>query len=112
MLKPAIDSGFIGALGQAARRNEDTLTGLLLDAQLIDSERCRRFTAALVKFALESDAQNAVVIQSWINKWNPLGEAAIAKFCAGLPDADELRNRAMESYREVQMASGVSSLRV
>ena len=112
VLKPAIDSGFIGALGQAARRSEDTLTGLLLDAQLIDSERCRRFTTALVKFALESEAQNAVVIQSWIDKWNPLGEAAIAKFCAGLPDADELRNRAMENYREVQMASGVSSLRV
>ncbi len=31
VLKSAIDAAFIGALGQAARRNDDTLTGLLLD---------------------------------------------------------------------------------
>jgi hypothetical protein len=52
------------------------------------------------------------VIQGWIDKWNPLGEAAIAKFSAGLPDGDELRNRAVGNYREIQMASGVASLHV
>jgi toluene monooxygenase system protein E len=106
VLKPAIDSGFIGALGLAARRNEDTLTGLLLDAQLIDSERCRRFTTALIKFALESDSHNAAVIQGWIDKWNPLGETAISKYCAGLPEGDELCKRAFDNYRESQRVSG------
>jgi toluene monooxygenase system protein E len=110
VLKPAIDSGFIGALGQAARRNEDTFTGLLLDAQLIDSERCRRFTTALVKFAIESDPHNGAVIQAWLDKWNPLGEAAISKFCAGLPDGGELGIAALDSYRKSQAASGTSSL--
>ena len=97
-------------LGQAARRNEDTLTGLLLDAQLIDSERCRRFTTALIKFALESDTHNAAVIRAWIEKWNPLGEAAIAKFCAGLPEGDELGNCAFDDYRESQRVCGASSV--
>jgi toluene monooxygenase system protein E len=107
-LKSAIDAAFIGALGQAARRNGDTLTGLLLDAQLIDSDRTRRWTTALVKHAIESSPDNAVVIRGWIAKWNSLGEAAINKFCAGLPDGDELARQALAKYREVQLASGAA----
>lgn len=109
VLKPAIDAGFIGALGQSARRNGDSLTGLLLDAQLIDSERTRRWTVALVKFAIESEADNAAVIRGYLEKWNRLGVAAITKFCAGLPEADELTERALENYRANQLASGVSA---
>jgi toluene monooxygenase system protein E len=111
VLKPAIDAAFIGALGQAARRNGDTLTGLLLDAQLIDSDRTRRWTTSLLKHALESNADNAAVIRGWITKWNPRGEAAIEKFCAGLADGDELVKQSLANYREVQLLSGASALR-
>jgi toluene monooxygenase system protein E len=110
VLKSAIDAAFIGALGQAARRNDDTLTGLLLDAQLIDSDRTRRWTTTLVKHALDSNADNAGVIQGWIEKWNPLGEAAIEKFCAGLPDRNDLAKQALARFREIQLASGAAVL--
>jgi toluene monooxygenase system protein E len=109
VLKPAIDAGFIGALGQSARRNGDSLTGLLLDAQLIDSERTRRWTVALIKYAIENDPGNSAVIRGYLEKWNPLGVAAISKFCAGLPEGDELLERALETYRANQLASGVST---
>lgn len=111
VLKSAIDAAFIGALGQAARRSGDTLTGLLLDAQRIDSDRTRRWTSALVNHALESNADNGEVIRGWIAKWNPLGEVAIKTFCAGLPDGDELAKQALAKYREVQLASGAAALR-
>jgi len=110
VLKPAVDAGFIGALGQAARRNEDNLTALLLDAQLIDSERCRRFTAALVKFALQSEPGNAAVIQGWLDKWNSLGRQAVSAFCAGLPDGAELADDALRNYDSIQGASGALAL--
>lgn len=110
VLKPAIDAAYIGALGQAARRNGDTLTGLLLDAQLIDSDRTRRWTTALIKHALDSNANNGEVILDWIAKWDPLGEVAIKKFCAGLPDGDELAQQSLANYRKVQLASGASAL--
>ncbi len=110
VLKPAVDAAFIGALGQAARRNEDTLTALLLDAQFIDSERCRRFTAALLKFALESESGNSAVIQGWLDKWNPFGRVAISAFCSGLPDGGELRSEALNSYQGIQLSSGASYL--
>jgi toluene monooxygenase system protein E len=109
VLKPAIDAGCIGALGQCARRNGDTLTGLLADAQLIDSERTRRWTIALVKYALDSDPGNADVIRGFLEKWNPLGVAAMVKYCGGLPDGEELLERALETYRANQLASGVAA---
>jgi toluene monooxygenase system protein E len=112
VLKPAIDAALIGALGQSARRNGDTLTGLLLDAQLIDSERTRRWTVALVKYAVDSDASNAIVLEGWFNKWNPLGEAAIVKFCAGLPEGDELTKRALDCYQASQLVSGASLFQI
>jgi toluene monooxygenase system protein E len=112
VLKPAVDAAFIGALGQAARRNEDTLTALLLDAQFIDSERCRRFTAALLKFALESESSNSAVIRGWLDKWNSLGRGAVSAFCAALPDGAELGSNALDSYQQIQLSSGTSYLHV
>jgi toluene monooxygenase system protein E len=106
VVKPAIDAAFIGSLGQAARRNGDTLTALLLDAQFIDSERCRRFSSALVKFAVEGDPSNIAVINEWLAKWGPLGKAAIDEYCAGLPDGEELQQLASANFADGQIASG------
>lgn len=106
VVKPAIDAAFIGALGQAARRSGDTMTALLLDAQFIDSERCRRFSTALLSYAIETEPANAEVLRGWLEKWSPLGEAAITAYCAGLPDGDELREAALKAFADGQNASG------
>ncbi len=84
--RPAVEEAVLRGLGQAARHNGDMLLGLLTDAQLLDAERHRRWAAALVKMALETEG-NREVLAGWLAKWVPLGEAAVDAYCAHLPDA-------------------------
>ncbi len=87
VLKPAVDEAFMRQLGKASRSSGDTLTGMLLDAQFADSERNRRYTAALVKFVCDEPMHdNAATLKGWIDKWAPLGDKAIDAFCATLGD--------------------------
>lgn len=90
VVKPAVDEAFIRQLARAARRNGDTLTALLMDAQFQDSERCRRWTAALVRFATAGDdAANRHLLGRWIEEWTPLADQAIDAFCAALGEDGE-----------------------
>ena len=73
----------------AARRNSDTLLSLMLEAQLRDSERSRRWSGALVRYAVEANDANTEVICSWIDKWMPLATNMIERYCEGLPDVPE-----------------------
>ncbi len=51
-----------------------------------DAERHRRWSAALVEMAVQQDS-NRDVLNSWLEKWTPLADAAIDQYCAGL-DSD------------------------
>ena len=53
--RPAVEEAVLRGLGASARHNGDTLLGLLTDAQLVDADRHRRWTGALVKLALETE---------------------------------------------------------
>jgi toluene monooxygenase system protein E len=90
--KPAIDEALLRQFAGLCRRNGDTLTSLLLDAQMTDSARSRRWTKALVEFALKNpENDNRSVFEGWLGKWRPLGDKAIEAFCAGLgPEGAEL----------------------
>jgi toluene monooxygenase system protein E len=99
MAKPAIEEALQRKLGEAARHNGDTLLGLLTDAQLNDVARHRRWTAALVKQALETPG-NADVIKGWIAKWEPLADQAIAAYCAMLPDVANAVASAQQATRD------------
>ena len=57
---------------------------MITGAQLLDSARHRRWTATLVKMALEAPG-NAEAMQRWIAKWEPLADAAVDAYCAGFP---------------------------
>ena len=81
----AIDEAFVRQLGRAARAAGDTLTATLADNQFKDYQRSRRWTTALVGLALQQD-DNRAVIQGWLDRWVPLGDAAIRRFCGALPD--------------------------
>jgi toluene monooxygenase system protein E len=83
--KPAIEEAVLRKLGDAARHNQDTVLGLLTDAELIDATRHRRWAAALGQMALGTEG-NAEVLRGWIAKWEPLADAAIDAYCAALPD--------------------------
>jgi toluene monooxygenase system protein E len=92
----AVDAAFVTGLGHAARDQGDTLAAMLLDNQAKDSQRARRWTAALVKQALEVEA-NREVIQGWLDKWTPLADRAIETYCAGLPGGGEAAETAKAS---------------
>lgn len=97
--KPAFDEAFLRQLGRSARRNGDALLAQLLDAQWIDSERARRWTAALVDFARQREGNDSV-LADWLAKWAPLGDAAIDAYCAALPDNPEAAEAAKAAARE------------
>lgn len=103
--KPAIDEAYLRQLGKAARRNGDTLLGLLIDAQLVDSDRSRRWTKALVDFACQKDG-NKKALGDWVAKWTPLGDKAIEAFCAALPDSPEGAEQAKAGAKEFRAALG------
>lgn len=97
--KPAIDEAVLRKLGESARHNGDMLLGLLNDAQLVDSARHRRWTAALVKMALEKPG-NLEVIKGWISKWEPLADQAIEGYCRALADVPGAAESAKQATRD------------
>jgi toluene monooxygenase system protein E len=99
--RPALEEAVLRGLGQAARHNGDTLLGLLCDAQLLDADRHRRWTSALVALMLEAEG-NRQVLNDWLAKWAPLGDAAIDAYSSRLPDARDGANvakAAVAAYR-------------
>ena len=109
VLKPALDAAFMRQLGQAARAEGDALTAMLLDAQLADSQRSRRFSGALVRFLCDHDGRNKAVFDEWLAKWAPLGDRAIEAYCGVLDSsggaADAARRDAREFRTGLQLAS-------
>ena len=91
--KPAADET-LRELGSAARHFDDHLLALLIDNQMRDGERSRRWSAALVEFCTPH-GDNKAAIQGWIDKWMPLAEKAIADFCTALPENDGIVDAAM-----------------
>ncbi|WP_028080264.1 aromatic/alkene monooxygenase hydroxylase subunit beta [Solimonas soli] len=96
--KPAIEEVVLRKFGEAARQNGDTLLGLVIDAELIDSARHRRWSSALVKLAT-AEPGNADVIKGWIAKWEPLADRAIDAFGAALPDVPDAADTARQAVR-------------
>lgn len=84
--KPATDET-LRELGSAARRFDDHLLALLIDNQMRDSERSRRWSSALVEFC-SSYGDNKAVINGWIEKWMPMAERAIRAYCDALPESE------------------------
>jgi len=104
--KPAIEEALLTQLGNTARSQNDTLLGLLTQAQMRDAERHRRWTGDLVKMALETDG-NKAVIEGWIAKWSPLADAAIDAYCSALPDSPNAAEDARAATRAVRAGMGL-----
>jgi toluene monooxygenase system protein E len=106
VIRPAVEETLLRGLGEAARHNGDTLLGLLTDAQLLDAQRHRRWAAALTRMALERTG-NREVLAGWVAKWEPLADAAIAAWCAALPDMANGTQRAQAATREFRQGLGL-----
>ena len=104
--KPAIEEATLTQLGATARENNDTLLGLLTQAQMRDAERHRRWATTLVKMALETDG-NKAVLQGWVDKWQPLADAAIDAYCGALPDSPNAADDAKAATRAFLASTGL-----
>ncbi len=104
--KPAIEEALLVQGGAAARSNNDTLLGLLTQAQMRDAERHRRWASALVAMALETDG-NKGVLSGLLSKWLPLGEAAIDAYCEALPDGADAASEAKKAMAAFHQQVGL-----
>jgi len=105
--KPAADET-LRELGVAARHADDHLLALLIDNQMRDGERCRRWSAALVEFAAPHE-NNKVIIQGWIDKWMPLATKAIETYCTALPDNEGTANAALGRLQAFHRSLAISA---
>jgi toluene monooxygenase system protein E len=72
VIKPAYDEIFARQLAEACRRAGDELDALVLDSLWQDAERARRWSIALVRFAL-ARADNRDAFEHHLARWRPLG---------------------------------------
>ena len=68
--KPAADES-LRQLGHTARRFGDTLLAMLVDNQMRDWDRSRRWSAALVEFTSGNES-NVSALRGWVDSWMPL----------------------------------------
>lgn len=108
VVKPTVDGAFFRQLGHAARDHDDTLLAMLNDAALVDSERHRRWSCALVEFALRRK-ENKKVLTDWVRKWEPLGDKAIDTYCAALPVSPNAAETAKEACRAFRASLGLGT---
>jgi len=102
--RPVVEETLLRGLGSTARHNGDTLLGLLTDAQLLDAQRHRRWSIALVRQALETEGNHAV-LAGWLAKWLPLADGAIAAYGQALGDP-ELVSGAQAALRDFHRGLG------
>jgi len=101
VLKPAVSAAVQKQLGLAGAENGDTLLSLLNDAQMRDSERHQRQTQKLIEFACSNEA-NTPIIQGWVDKWQPLVDKAVEKYCAALTDLPDATQEAKAYMRSIR----------
>ena len=107
--KPAVEEALLGVLGDVARQHQDMLLGLLTQAQMRDAERHRRWVTALVRMVLAEEG-NRAVLEGWLARWLPLGEAAINAWCAALPeDGPAAAAKARAGLRAFVASTGLST---
>ena len=82
-------------LAATARQFNDPLLASLADNQLRDSDRSRRWSAALVKFSTDCREDNKEVIKGWIDKWTPLARNALTTYCGAFPEAGDNADQAI-----------------
>ena len=103
--KPAIEECLLRRLSDAARHQQDTLLGMVTDAQASDGIRHRRWSAAVVRMACATPG-NQDVIRQWIEKWKPLAEKAIRAYCAALPELLQAPDASIEATNDFRRSLG------
>ena len=104
VLRPTLDDLWLRQLGEVARENGDDETWLLLSNLDLDAQRCRRWTAALAKYAVAQRAENAGVLQKWVDRWAPRADEAVAALAEVLATAPEKPRPAAETREHARQS--------
>ncbi len=80
VLKPAFDALFLTQLACLAERSGDEILTKVLASLEEDTRWHREWMQAFVTFCITESPKNAMFVQSWIEKWVPICDAAIAPF--------------------------------
>jgi toluene monooxygenase system protein E len=78
VIRPTLDDILLRQFGELGRQNGDTLTWLLSQNLDDDAARCRRWSAALARYAVQSRPENASVLNRWVERWAPRADEAAA----------------------------------
>jgi toluene monooxygenase system protein E len=106
VVKPAIEEGVMLTLADMARHNGDTVLPLIVDSQINDARRHRRWATALVAMALEVPG-NQKVLRDWLDKWMPLAHKAVHGYCSTLAERDTAANRALKVVEDFHRSMGL-----
>lgn len=109
--KPAADEALFRQLGLSARRHGDQLLAMLAEAALRDSERSRRWSAALVAMMAEVDGEvsgNTVQLTEWVARWMPLAERALRAYCDELPENPDAARSAIGAVGDLHRQLGLA----
>jgi toluene monooxygenase system protein E len=77
VVKPVADLIFLEQLGQELAAAGDAMDALITESLWRDSERSRRWTAALLRFLTDADPGNLGTLQGYLREWAPRGHAMV-----------------------------------
>jgi toluene monooxygenase system protein E len=78
VVKPVADLIFLEQLGLELAAAGDAMDALIVENLWRDSERSRRWTAALLLFLAQADPGNVGALQGYLREWAPRGHAMVA----------------------------------
>ncbi|HVZ36710.1 MAG TPA: hypothetical protein VG963_29980, partial [Polyangiaceae bacterium] len=107
VLRPTLDDLLLRQLGESARDNGDDETWLLSSNLQADAQRCRRWSVALARYAIQRRAENAGLLQKWIGVWAPRADEAIAglaRILATTPERKRSEADSCEGARRARLA--------
>jgi toluene monooxygenase system protein E len=102
----SIEEACTRQLAKAARTSGDTLTAMLLEAQLRDADRSRRWTTSFIRLALENPS-NAGTVKAWVEKWSVYADRAMEAYCAALPGLPGAATEAKAAARRFRTEVGL-----
>ncbi|HEX2911068.1 MAG TPA: aromatic/alkene monooxygenase hydroxylase subunit beta [Chloroflexia bacterium] len=85
--KPLFDEVLNTRYAELARQNGDELMALMLDDFDLDVQRSRRWSAALVKYAVEHNPAHRELLSGWVKKWMKLGDPAVKALSRSFAEA-------------------------
>lgn len=106
IVKPMIEEGVMLNLADMARHSGDSVLPLIVDSQINDARRHRRWTEALVTMALEVP-DNKAVLDEWLNKWMPLAKKSVSLYCSALIDRDAATSKAVDTVEKFHRSMGL-----